>query len=226
MKLIRPNCLVAVASLSLAASLHAAPPIPENVLSPSEALARLEAGNIRYVNNDARSRDFSATRAALANGQNPYAAILSCADSRIAPELAFDESRGDLFVVRIAGNFVNTDGLASMEFATAVLNVPLIVVLGHDSCGAINAAIGVVNDGAKLPGHLPHLVKSLKPAVKEANGQEGDLLDNAIRDNVILNVKKLRESMPLLKERVASGKLKVVGAIYHLDTGKVEFIDS
>jgi carbonic anhydrase len=133
-------------------------PKPENVLSPEEAWARLKKGNERYVDGVTKRHDFAAEREALAGGQNPFAGILSCADSRIAPEFAFDSGRGDLFVVRVAGNFVAQDGLASFEYAVKFLGTPLLVVLGHDKCGAVDAAIKTVKDGAELPGHLPHLV--------------------------------------------------------------------
>jgi carbonic anhydrase len=216
------------AALLATATLHAAdesaPPKPDNVLDPSAALERLKAGNVRYAAGESDRKPFAASREALAAGQNPYAAILSCADSRVAPELAFDEGRGDLFVVRLAGNFVNPDGLASMEFAVAVLGTPLIVVLGHEGCGAVKAAIGVVTEDAKLPGHLPALVESIRPAVVEAQKESGDLLVNSTRDNVNLNVQKLVESTPILKEAVDAGKLQVVGAVYDLDSGEVEFL--
>jgi carbonic anhydrase len=201
-----------------------APPKPRNVIPAEKALARLIKGNARYVAGTMKEHDFAADREALTLGQNPYAGILSCADSRIGPEFAFDASRGDLFVVRVAGNFVSDEGLASLEYTTAVLNTPLLVVLGHEACGAVDAAIKVVNDGAKLPGHLPGLVSHLKPAVKEANAQGGNLLENAIRANVALNVEKLKASGPVISKFVEQGKVQVVGAIYRLATGRVDFL--
>lgn len=117
------------------------PPKPQNVISPDEALERLMKGNARYVEGISRRHDFKHEREALAGGQNPYASILSCADSRIAPEYAFDSGRGDLFVCRVAGNFANDDTVASLEYSVAVLNSPLILVLGHESCGAVDATI-------------------------------------------------------------------------------------
>src|SRR5262249_24413641 len=130
-------------------------PKPENDLSPDEALERLMEGNERYVQGVARRHDFLNEREALTTGQNPYAGILSCADSRIAPEYAFDSGRGDLFVCRVAGNFLNDDGLASFEYAVQVLHTPLLMVLGHEACGAVEAAIKSVGEGTTLPGHLP-----------------------------------------------------------------------
>src|ERR1700742_3629508 len=156
-------------------------PKPQNDIPPDAALARLMKGNARYVEGVSKRHDFKAEREALAGGQNPYAGILSCADSRIAPEYAFDSGRGDLFVCRVAGNFANDETIASLEYAVAVLNVPSILVLGHDACGAIDATIKSLKDDKALPGHLPTLVSGLSPAVKAAAGQPGNALDNAIR---------------------------------------------
>jgi carbonic anhydrase len=116
-------------------------------------------GNERYVEGESRRHDFKREREALVGGQNPYAGILSCADSRIAPEYAFDSGRGDLFVCRVAGNFANNDTIASMEYAVVMLGPPLIMVLGHDACGAVGATIKSLKDNTTLPGHLPSLVK-------------------------------------------------------------------
>jgi len=142
------------------------PPKPQNAVSPAAALDRLMKGNARYVEGVSRRHDFTHEREALVGGQNPYASILSCADSRVAPEYAFDSGRGDLFVCRVAGNFANDDTVASLEYATAVLNAPLILVLGHDSCGAVDATIKSLKDNTTLPGHLPSLVAAIAPAVK------------------------------------------------------------
>src|ERR1700734_2138625 len=163
------------------------PPKPQNVLPPDAALERLRQGNSRYVEGVSLRHDFKHEREALAGGQNPYAAILSCADSRIAPEYAFDSGRGDLFVCRVAGNFANMETVASLEYAVAVLNTPLILVLGHDSCGAVDPTIKSVKDGTTLPGHLPSLVAAIKPAVEAVKDKPGDMLANAIRSNVSLN---------------------------------------
>ena len=149
---------------------------------------------------------------------------MSCADSRIAPEYAFDSGRGDLFVCRVAGNFANAESVASLEYAVAVLNVPLILVLGHDACGAIDAAIKSLKDDKPLPGHLPTLVAGLAPAVKAAAQQTGDQLDNAIRQNVIDTVAKLRSTAPILNAAVDQGKLRVVGGIYRLKDGNVDMV--
>jgi carbonic anhydrase len=199
------------------------PPKPRNVMSPDAALKELEQGNDRYVDGVARRHDFRHEREALTGGQNPYAAILSCADSRIAPEYAFDSGRGDLFVCRIAGNFASDETIASLEYAVAVLGVPLILVLGHDACGAVDSTIKSLKDGTTLPGQLPSLVAAIAPAVKAVSQQSGNTLDNAIRQNVIDNVAKLK-AVPILSAAVEQNKLRVVGAIYRLKSGKVQMV--
>ncbi|MBR0754570.1 carbonic anhydrase [Bradyrhizobium jicamae] len=200
------------------------PPKPQNVLSPADALDRLMKGNARYIEGVSRRHDFKHEREALAGGQNPFAGILSCADSRIAPEYAFDSARGDLFVCRLAGNFASDETIASLEYAHAVLNTPLFMVLGHDSCGAIDATIKSLKDNTTLPGHLPSLVSALAPAVKASEGKSGDRLANAIRQNVIDNVAKLRSATPILNAAVDQGKLRIVGGIYRLADGKVDIV--
>jgi carbonic anhydrase len=200
------------------------PPKPQNELSPDASLVRLQKGNARYVEGVSARHDFKHEREALAGGQNPYAAILSCADSRIAPEYAFDSGRGDLFVCRVAGNFATDEVIASMEYAVAVLNVPLILVLGHGSCGAVDAAIKSLRDDKALPGHMPSLVSGVAPAVNAVTSQGGDTLGKAIRQNVVDTVAKLRTATPILSAAVEQGKLKVVGGIYRLKDGEVDMV--
>ena len=199
-----------------------APPKPQNVLSPDASLERLLKGNSRYVDGVALRHDFKHERDALVGGQNPYEAILSCADSRIAPEYAFDSGRGDLFVCRVAGNFATDEMIASMEYAVAVLGVPLILVLGHDKCGAVDAAIKSLKDDKALPGHMPSLVTGIAPAVKAVSQQASDTLGKAIRQNVIDNVGKLSSATPILSAAVEQKKLRVVGGVYGLKDGRVE----
>jgi carbonic anhydrase len=199
------------------------PPKPQNVLSPDASLARLLEGNARYVEGTARRHDFAHEREALAGGQNPYACILSCADSRIAPEYAFDSGRGDLFVCRVAGNFASEETVASLEYAVSVLSAPLILVLGHDACGAVDATIKSLKDDKTLPGHLPSLVEALAPSVK-AVSQGGDVLAKAIRQNVIDTVAKLRSARPILSEAAAKDNIRVVGGIYRLKDGRVDLV--
>jgi carbonic anhydrase len=200
------------------------PPKPQNVLSPDAALDRLMRGNKLYVDGVSRRHDFIHERESLTTGQNPFAAILSCADSRIAPEFCFDTARGDVFVCRIAGNFANEDIIASLEYAVAVLKTPLIMVLGHDACGAVDATIKSVNDGTTLPGHLPALIAAIRPAVEAVKNKGGDVLANAIRTNVTLNVGKLQTASPILDKAVGEKTLRVVGGIYRLTSGKVELV--
>jgi carbonic anhydrase len=200
------------------------PPKPQNVLSPDAALKKLMEGNARYVDGTSKRHDFKHEREALVGGQNPYAAVLSCADSRIAPEYAFDSGRGDLFVCRVAGNFANDDTVASMEYTVAVLGTPLILVLGHDNCGAVDATIKSLKDDKPLPGHIPSLVAAITPSVKASAQQSGNALDNAIRQNVIDNVAKLKSAAPILNAAVEQNKIKVVGGIYRLATGKVDLL--
>ena len=200
------------------------PPKPQNIISPHAALERLLQGNDRYVRGVSKRHDFQHEREALSKGQNPFAGILGCADSRVAPEYAFDTGRGDLFVCRVAGNFANDDTVASFEYAVSVLNTPLIMVLGHQACGAVDATIQSVRDGAELPGHLPALVASISPAVKAALGESGNALDNAIRHNVALNVQRLQTATPILSKLVDEKKIHVVGAIYQLNSGRIELL--
>jgi carbonic anhydrase len=200
------------------------PPKPENVISPDAALDRLVKGNKRYVDGVSRRHDFKHEREALSGGQNPYAAILSCADSRIAPEYCFDSARGDLFVCRIAGNFASDEVVASLEYAVQVLNTPLIMVLGHEACGAVDATIKSIKDGTTLPGHLPSLVAAIKPAVEAAKNDGGDMLTNAIRRNVSLNADKLKSAAPILKAFADDKKIRVVGGIYELRSGNVNLL--
>jgi carbonic anhydrase len=145
---------------------------------------------------------------------------LSCADSRVPPEIVFDEGLGDLFVVRVAGNILDDMILGSMEYAAEHLHVPLIVVLGHTGCGAVTAAVS----GTAEHNHLDLLMKALQPAVVQASKEPGDPVANAIRDNIQLVVKQIRDSQPVMAELQAKGQLKVLGALYHLDTGHVEFL--
>jgi len=193
-------------------------------VSPDEALQRLMDGNARYVANAAINTDYSVGRAERALGQRPFAAIVSCADSRVAPELIFDQGPAELFVVRVAGNFINEDGLASLEYGAAVLGIQLILVLGHSACGAIGATIKVVQGGPDLPGHLPSLVAAIRPAVETAIAQKpADLLAAATAENARLNAEYAQTAKPILADMHAAGKLKASSGIYDIKTGKVAF---
>jgi carbonic anhydrase len=226
---LRVGAAAAVAALG-GAAWAAAPPKPgaappPNAIAPADALKRLLEGNARYVANAPRERDFSAGRAARAQAQYPFAAILSCADSRVAPELAFDEGPGELFVVRVAGNFVNPDLLASLEYGVQFLGVPFIFVLGHSKCGAVDAAIKVLKTKTMLPGHLPELVTAIKPAVIVAEKtQSGDLLANAIAENVRRQVARLKSAQPVIATFYAEKKIDIAGGVYDLETGKITVV--
>lgn len=212
---------LALTRSALAAN-DAPPPKPQNVIAPDAALERLMAGNARYVEGVSKRHDFARERGPLVSGQNPFAGVLSCADSRVSPEYCFDVARGDIFVCRIAGNFASDDIIASFEYAVAVLRTPLILVLGHDACGAVGAAIKSLKDDTTLPGHLPALVAALTPAVKAAAGTPGDALTAAVERNVALTIDKLKSASTILGGAVEAKTLRIVGGVYKLKTGKVE----
>ena len=190
--------------------------------SGSEAIwADLMAGNARYVEGHTKTRSIVPLRQSLAKSQNPKVAVLACSDSRVAPETVFDQSLGDLFVVRSAGNIADAIGVGSMEFAVQNLGSTVIVIVGHTACGAVKAACS----GDKMPtANLQAIVDKIDPAVEMAKGQAkgDDLLDAAIRDNVHQSAKDLLAHSEVLRHMVDEGKISVVEAIYHLDTGKVE----
>lgn len=214
-----------LALAAAAAVLPAAPAFAQaapNAIAPELALARIMEGNGRYAANTSTNKDFSAGRAARAQAQYPIAAIVSCADARVAPELVFDQAPGELFVTRVAGNFVNDDGLASLEYGVKFLGVPLLMVLGHSGCGAVSATIKVVQEGTVLPGHLPALVDALKPGIEAAIARKpADLVQEATIENVRHNVRRLQSAGPIVAELVAAGKVKVVGGVYDIGSGRV-----
>lgn len=199
-------------------------PKPGNAISPEEAIRRLKEGNRRYVSGVMQRHDFAHERAALADGQNPYAAILGCADSRIAPEYAFDSARGDLFVARIAGNFVDDDVLGSLEYAVAVLAVPAIFVLGHEKCGAVDAAVKAVTRNARYPGHIQSLVAALTPAVEQAGTRGDGLLETATEQNVRKSMADLPARSDIIAKALQAGTLRIAGGIYRLSTGQIDFL--
>jgi carbonic anhydrase len=189
--------------------------------SPNSALKTLQAGNQRYVSHKlVHPHQTRWLRHRLVSGQHPVAAVLSCADSRVPPELVFDQGLGDLFTVRVAGNVVDDAILGSLEYAAEHLHVPVILVLGHTGCGAVQATI----DGGEPNTHIEAFVKSIRPAVEQASHETGVLMDNAVRDNVQMAVKQLQQSNPILALMVGQGKLQIRGAIYNLDTGVVTFL--
>lgn len=200
-------------------------PKPENILTPDEALIRLMAGNKRYVEGKIITDDaFKNTSPALKDGQNPYACILSCADSRVGPELCFDEGQGDLFVNRLAGNYVSTDILASLEYGVSVLKSPLIMVLGHTECGAVNAAIKAEKDNVDFPGHIQVIASRLDNAVRQGKKKGGNIGFEVAKENVILNVEELKQSTPIIRNLVQTNKLKIVGGMYDISNGVVSIV--
>ncbi len=219
--LLKASAYVGLMPLGALTALAADSPAP-NAIAPAEALKRIMAGNARYVGGNMVTHDFASGRAARSQAQYPIASILSCADSRVAPELAFDQGQGDLFVARVAGNVLTPTVLASLEYATQFLGVPLILVLGHTGCGAVDATIKVVQDQAVLPGHLPALAEKIRPAVEAAEKEtSGSLLANACAENVRQQVALLKQASPIVSKSYADKKIDIVGALYNLPTGQV-----
>jgi carbonic anhydrase len=194
-------------------------------MSADAALKNLMDGNARFASDKPivghplmeRVRE-------LAKGQSPFATVLGCSDSRVPVETVFDHEPGDIFVVRLAGNFVDGAGLASIEYAVGVLKSPLVMVLGHTSCGAVKAAMDFTENGKPLPGNLQTLVNAIEPAAKASRHASGDWWHNAVVENVRLNVEHLRSARPILQEAFANEQARVVGAIYDLNTGKVTLL--
>src|SRR5213595_1302178 len=240
---------VTVGLLGISQFVRAAEPAhpDQPIVTPAEAISRLKAGNARYTSGkeqppeSSQERAFEATnsyenagltflgmtadqaakrRAELTKSQHPFAIIVSCSDSRVPPEIVFDQGLGDLFVLRVAGNVIDDDSLGSIEYAVDHLAVRLIVVLGHQRCGAVKAAKETIAANGKAPGHIESLVTAIRPAVEAT--VKGDL-EATVRANVKNVVQALRSSVPVLKAKVDSGELKVVGAYYSLDTGSVAF---
>jgi carbonic anhydrase len=197
------------------------------VTNGDQALQRLVAGNARFVagNPINQGRD-SVRRAEVAEKQSPFAVILGCADSRVPPEVLFDEGIGDLFLVRVAGNTANEPALlGTIEYGVVALGSVLVMVVGHENCGAVKAAIDHVQKGTVQPGSIEALVEPIVPAVVAVKDQPADQLANAaVDENVRRQVRQLSASMPLLAPLVSAGKLKVVGAVYHLTSGQVEVL--
>jgi len=214
---------VRVAGLVLVvAGIHTIYAAEPTTVTADEALARLKAGNERFVTGRfLHPNEDADRRAEVAKGQKPFAIIVGCSDSRVGPEVVFDQGLGDLFVVRTAGNVVDDIALGSIEYAVEHLGAPMILVLGHTRCGAVAAAVA----GGEAHGHVGSVVEKIKPAVEETKGKAGDAVDNAVRANVRNVVNQLRGAGPILSGLVKSGKLKVVGACYDLDTGRVGMVE-
>jgi len=196
-------------------------PRPKTEVTADSVLSELKAGNAHHVAHHYQHPHESADRQReLTSGQNPHAQILSCADSRVPPEIVFDQGLGDLFVVRVAGNVAADTELASLEYGADHLHIPLLVVLGHQHCGAVTAAV----ENGQAEGHLDKLLALLRPAVEKSRDLPGDAVENAVKMNVEMVVKQLGTSTPVLAKLKAEGKLKIVGGVYSLDTGKVTWL--
>jgi carbonic anhydrase len=223
------------AAVGIAASLLAKGPLAatgeRTKLTPAEALALLKEGNERFMADQLpdlpRGHE---RRLEIARGQTPFAVLVGCSDSRVPPELLFGRGLGELFIIRNAGNTVDVTAQGSVEYAVAELGVPLIVVLGHERCGAVAAALEVVERNATFPGRIGHMVEPIIPAVIKARHEAGQgashdrVLDAAVRENV----RRVADGLSLsemLTERQRAGRLKIVGARYDLDEGRVEFLD-
>jgi len=189
--------------------------------SPDAALKRLMDGNQRFMQQKGKHPDQTQARVKeVAQGQHPFATLLTCADSRVPPEILFDEGIGDIFDIRVAGNVVTPEVLGSLEYAVALLGSPLVMVLGHERCGAVTAAV----EGERLPGQIGSFVKAIEPALARTKGQSGDAVENAVIANIHYQIEKLKQNSDILSQRLLNGKLKLIGGRYDLDTGEVTLI--
>jgi carbonic anhydrase len=195
-------------------------------LDPDAALAKLKEGNARFAQSpELCANALDKRRTDLVEGQAPWATILSCADSRVPPELVFGGlSLGELFICRNAGNIADTDVLGTIEYGAAVLGSPLVVVLGHSNCGAIKAACDVAKTGAVLPGFIAPMIDSILPAAKAEMGKDGDFVANTIRESARMTADKVVRLSGIVRQLVEEKKVKVVYAVYDLDSGKVDFL--
>lgn len=204
-------------------SLAGSPLFAQGSVQAEEALLRLKQGNQRFTEGKSLRPNQDLNRIKeVAVAQYPFATIVGCSDSRVPNEIIFDQGLGDLFIIRTAGQVSTYASWGSIEFAEELLGTRLIVVLGHTQCGAVTAAVKL----PEVPGHIVTLINAIKPAVQRAKEKNPeDLLDASIRENVRYQVEQLRNLEPVLAKRVREGSLKIVGALYHLDTGVVEFLN-
>ena len=216
------NSLI-IGSLILVSTLGAMATEENSGITADQAMKNLTEGNARFVSGNAIHPDQSIAdrRAELVASQHPFAVIVTCSDSRVPPEIVFDQGLGDIFVIRTAGEVMDNVTLGSIEYAVDHLNVPLVLVLGHDGCGAVDAVVS----GGEAHGHIVDLVEAIKPAVETARGMKGDLLSNSIDVNTQNIVAKLKSSEPILSLAVKQDKLKILGARYHLDSGMVNIME-
>jgi len=193
----------------------------EAQVSADSAITKLKEGNERFIKGKTLhpNQDFKRIKE-VASGQKPFAIIVGCSDSRVPNEIIFDQGIGDLFIVRTAGQVSSYASWGSIEFGNAVLGAKLIIVLGHTSCGAVAAACKIPD----VPGHIVTLINAIKPAAEMAKKIPGDLVENAVKINVAMEVKQLQSLEPVLTKAIKNGSVKIVGAVYNLSTGQVEFL--
>mgnify|MGYP006267684059 FL=1 len=185
-------------------------------MDADQALKKLMDGNQRYITaRVVHPHQDTRRRRQVAKGQSPIAVVVGCSDSRVPPEIVFDQGLGDLFVIRTAGNVVDNVSMASIEYAVEHVHVPLVMVLGHRRCGAVDAAL----HAGEVHGHIKSLVKAIAPSIDKLQGKSGDLLDMAVKANIKRVVAKIKSSKPILSHLVKKGRVKVVGAYYNLDSG-------
>lgn len=187
-----------------------------------DPLERLIQGNQRYVTSTTVCHeDWTAKRTALLENQKPFAVIVACSDSRVPPEIVFDQTLGHLFIVRVAGNIVDDFAIGSIEYGVSILGANLVVVLGHSNCGAVEAAL----KNMKFDNHIQEVLNAIQPAIATTKGQTGNLLEKAIKANVKNVEQKLKTSKPVLAKLIEKGTLRILGGYYDLESGKVEFLD-
>ncbi len=218
----------AFAATALPGSARAAAPSSKRTsMSPDEALQALKDGNRGFATDSpVRAVQGRERRIEIALGQTPFCVLVSCSDSRVSPEILFGRGLGELFIVRNAGNTIDTVALGSIEYAVSQLGVPLILVMGHSRCGAVAAACSVVKDNAQFPGAIGRMVEPIVPAALSVRDKPGDFVENAVRANVDRIVDRLRTaSEPALLDPLKAGRLRAVGAAYSLDTGSVDFFN-
>jgi len=214
------SAVIAILLLLSLANLSTGQNAGEKITADS-VLAELKTGNKHHMAHRYQHPHETLDRQRqLVSGQHPHAEILSCSDSRVPPEIVFDQGLGDLFIIRVAGNVASDTEIGSLEYGAEHLHIPLLVVLGHESCGAVTAAV----QGGPPEGHIAALVDLIKPAVEKTRGMPGDPVANTVRMNVEMVVKQLRSSTPILSELVAHGKLRIVGAVYSIETGSVTWL--
>lgn len=204
----------------------AADPSPRTTLTPDQALRTLKEGNDQFVTEAPfRAQQGRERRIELARAQAPFCVLVGCSDSRVPPELLFGRGLGEMFIVRNAGNTVDTAALGSIEYGVGVLGCPLVVVLGHEKCGAVSAAVDVVERNATFPGVIGEMVQPIVPAVLAARGQSGDLLDNAVRANATRVAARLKTQSQVMQEALRTNRVKIVAARYDFDDGDVEWFE-